>query len=1012
MKRWKKGLLAVVICLGLAGATMYVFRETIFLTVLEIVVRPGHPFDPALAPPAPDYSDPASWAALPDKDDASDWTPPGLEEVPNPLKDKVDVFYVHPTGFLGRDNWNGTPGQRSRPGISVDRMLAGQASALNACGHLYAPHYRQATLYSFFEGTKNPEAGNGYRALELAYSDVARAFDHFIEHFNKGRPFVLASHSQGTAHMLRLLAERVDQTELHSRMIAAYAIGYSMPDDMFDRVYRNLRRCTSPTDTGCVIHWDTFAEGSMPHMPHFHWYPEGWESAKGKKTYCINPLSWTSEEERVSKEAHLGAVIAEVDESSGEITAVGPFPQYTWAQCHEGVLWVGNQSGTPFSHRLTIKGNYHILDYPLFWFNIRHNAVQRSKAFFASNASAVASAVHETTDSSMPGLVWVFFNDTGMTRPHETGVDHQINVDTADSINDFSKVWLGRVAAPVAGDVTFVAEADNGLRLWVGDKLVIDGWTEDGVREGTINFPKPDESHPFRLEFFQYGGTAHMRLNWRWDGHPQELIPLGAFSYEPAHEAQAQEMLTMKKGAEHVPLTNANARVYMPGQPAHTAEPIRLKPGPHLFIDDHLIESSTQVRRQVNMPVRDDAIPNPIVTGKEDGCFQPYMTILRDPDTNLFRIWYGRRTEDSNPGRSRIGYTESEDGIHWRRPARVLPEPGPIQFGISVIDEGPHFPDPSRRYKFGWYMDGGLKVAVSPDGLAWTPVTSGVVLPHNHDINSIAYDPVRARYVATISVYRGGETWTGNRRITMHSHSDDLVDWSIPHYVVLPDPEVDDGETQFYAMEGYLARGDLIIGMVKVLRDDLKVDDPPDPPEAYGVGYTTLAWTRDGETWTRDPAHFFDPHPQKGTWDHAHAWIDEQVPVGDDVYLYYGGYARGHKVNRFEERQIGLVRMKRDRYVAREAGSEPGLMQTPLLFLDGVEMTLNVDARNGSVAVQAVGEDGLPAPGFAFDDCEPVCEDTLVAPVVWKRSLADLVREPVRLEFRLENARLYAFDLK
>ena len=35
--------------------------------------------------------------------------------------------------------------------------------------------------------------------------------------------------------------------------------------------------------------------------------------------------------------------------------------------------------------------------------------------------------------------------------------------------------------------------------------------------------------------------------------------------------------------------------------------------------------------------------------------------------------------------------------------------------------------------------------------------------------------------------------------------------------------------------------------MVKVLRDDLKADSPPDPPDAYGIGYTTLAWSQDGD---------------------------------------------------------------------------------------------------------------------------------------------------------------------
>jgi len=452
------------------------------------------------------------------------------------------------------------------------------------------------------------------------------------------------------------------------------------------------------------------------------------------------------------------------------------------------------------------------------------------------------------------------------------------------------------------------------------------------------------------------------------------------------------------------------AEISLPGQKPARAEPIPLRPGPHLLIDDFLIESSTHLTRRVNRPGRDPTIPNPLVTGKEDGCFQPYLTVLRDPETGRFRIWYGHRTEDFNPGASHLGYLESEDGIHWLRPPRVLADPAPIQFGVSILDEGPDYPDPARRYKYGWWKDGGLRVASSPDGLTWTPMAPGVVLFHNHDINSLFYDPLRHRYVATISVYETGETWSGLRRVTLQSFSQDLLTWGPPHYVLTPDDRLDQGETQFYAMDGYLVRGDLILGMVKVLRDDLKADDPPDPPDQYGIGYTTLAWTRDGETWVRDREAFFDRNPEQGTWDHAHAWIDEQVPVGEEVYLYYGGYARGHKVNRFEERQIGLVKMLRDRYVSREAGETPGTLLTPLVKLEATGLTLNANVE-GEVRVRLVDAEGHPCPGFDWQEGRPIRGDSLAHPVRWERSLSELAGKPVRLEFSLWKAELYGFEL-
>ncbi|GEM_PF-948799 len=403
-------------------------------------------------------------------------------------------------------------------------------------------------------------------------------------------------------------------------------------------------------------------------------------------------------------------------------------------------------------------------------------------------------------------------------------------------------------------------------------------------------------------------------------------------------------------GAETTPLANSKAEVYLPGAGRAPVEPVRLPRGPHLFMDDFLIADMDNVTREVNRPCRDAATPNPIVTGKEDGCFQPYMTVHRDEQTGRFRLWYGHRREDMDTGNQRVGYMESADGIHWERPARVLDDPAPMQFGVSIVDEGPAFANPAQRYKLAYWKDGGLRIACSPDGLAWTPLVPEVVLRHNHDITGIFHDPLRNRHIATVSVYRPGDRWIGDRRVTMHAFSDDFIHWSPPHYVVTPDDALDGGQTQFYAMDGYLVRGGLIVGMVKVLRDDLKADNPPDPPEAYGVGYTTLAWSRDGETWTRDREHFFDPDPRPGAWDHAHAWIDEQLIVGDDLYLYYGGYARGHKVNRFEERQIGLVKTKRDRYVARAASGVPGRIRTPRLLFDARALTINAEAPRAKFA--------------------------------------------------------------
>lgn len=439
--------------------------------------------------------------------------------------------------------------------------------------------------------------------------------------------------------------------------------------------------------------------------------------------------------------------------------------------------------------------------------------------------------------------------------------------------------------------------------------------------------------------------------------------------------------------------------------------------GPHLFIDDYLIASQSGLQRRLEHPAR---LPEPVVTGPEDKNFQPYVAVIRDPQTKRFRMWYGVPAIPEQASPSHLAYIESADGIHFDRPHRVLNDPSGIvvRFGASVIDEGPHFPDHSKRYKFGWNFEdaialNGLMIATSPDGFDWTAITSKPpVLVHTHDINNIYRDPIRKHYIATVNMLVPEPGWTekqgakGKRRRTFQSTSDDLIHFTVPHEVVPPDA-LDEGEFQYYGMSGYLARGQLLIGLVKVLRDDL----PAEPGgEVRGIGYTALAWSRDGLNWERDREPFLDRNPTAGTWDRAMTWIDCQVPVGSETFLYYGGYKRGHKIERFTERQIGLARMPRDRYVARVAGKEAGMLTTPLAVLEGKSITVNADIK-GELRVRALDARGEPVQGFDFDDCEPITSDVLQAPIRWKRSIDELNQQPVSLQFQLRDGSIYGFEM-
>jgi hypothetical protein len=241
------------------------------------------------------------------------------------------------------------------------------------------------------------------------------------------------------------------------------------------------------------------------------------------------------------------------------------------------------------------------------------------------------------------------------------------------------------------------------------------------------------------------------------------------------------------------------------------------------------------------------------------------------------------------------------------------------------------------------------------------------------------------------------------------SFSDDFVNWSEPFRICVAD-DMDEGLMEFYNMGGIHTRGRLLIGFVRVLRDDLPCD-PNGPVE--GIGYSVLATSRDGVNWHRFREPFLDRNPQSGTWDHAMAWIGAYLPVGDEVYLYYGGYARGHKVESATERQLGMARMRKDGYMSLRADEEGGVMQTHPVVFDGERLEVNVDSAKGLVRVEIQDASGEPIKGFALDDCDPIQVDDVAAKVSWRGGDSDvsaLAGKTVRLRFELKSGNLYAFQ--
>lgn len=372
----------LVVAIGLAFSGI---GGSLFFMAFLAYSSPSGSFDPAQAVSAPDYARQENWAALPSMNDPADLVPEGIS-VSGQGEHPVDTFFIHPTGFLTSGSWTSPMDVNSGTEENTKWMMANMASAYNGCCNVYAPRYREANIHAYFRSEEVRSA-----ILGFAYADVERAFDYYLEHHNGGRPFVLASHSQGSHHAMRLLRERIDNSDLHERLVAAYMIGavlIPVSPAWFEGMH-HIKACQTEDDLHCVIHWDTMPEGSEP-------------MARPAASLCTNPLSWRVDGEVAGPELNAGAVIPEgtftmafgavEDPPVGQVFASlpAPLPQHTGAQCRQGSLFAARQTLEGFTRvgAGSPDGTYHVLDYALFYMNIHNNARLRAQAWIAQRTAA------------------------------------------------------------------------------------------------------------------------------------------------------------------------------------------------------------------------------------------------------------------------------------------------------------------------------------------------------------------------------------------------------------------------------------------------------------------------------------------------------------------------------------------------------------------------------------------------------------------------------------------------
>jgi len=337
-KRW---------CVILAGAVVAALGLILAATwddIMQAGVDPKEPFQTYVRhmPKAPDYSQASAWALHPTGQTSRQLTGP------------VDVFFVHPTTFNGGRDWNGPIDDRASARELERVMLPNYAGPFARVGRVFAPRYRQASLYAY-----RMKLGDDSRdARRKAYDDVLSAFRYYMAHDNFGRPFIVVGVEQGAELADRLVRQEVDRSPgVGAKLAAAYLIDAVVPAAGYGPGAA-IPACRERAQARCVVAWASVDEND-PAMARsllnraMVWTPD-WmldNLPTGEAALCVNPLLGGTSTDVAPARLNLGAANA----SELEWGARAAFlPRQVSAQCVGGLLRVSR----PRSGSLQPAGNW------------------------------------------------------------------------------------------------------------------------------------------------------------------------------------------------------------------------------------------------------------------------------------------------------------------------------------------------------------------------------------------------------------------------------------------------------------------------------------------------------------------------------------------------------------------------------------------------------------------------------------------------------------------------------
>ena len=438
-----------------------------------------------------------------------------------------------------------------------------------------------------------------------------------------------------------------------------------------------------------------------------------------------------------------------------------------------------------------------------------------------------------------------------------------------------------------------------------------------------------------------------------------------------------------------------------------------------LFIDDFIIENTSNVIRTLNQAIKSDPVIFPEHSWEGIGSNFPstylYGTVLREGDT--FRMWYQTLADN---GKYLTCYAESVNGVDWVKPLGlgIYKYNGSFQNNIvgemaavSVVMGGPGDDTQKKYYSYSYRDLKGFFTAVSEDGIRWNDIAvhKNFASTGGGDVCSMVWDSLKRQFVVFYKHHR--DDGMQFHRDFYFATTYDLINFSAGTIMTgLADSNDSLGHLRAdcYGI-GVYPYEDVYIGFDWVFHIDRWPNGQGGPIDVQLVFSRNLS-----KPWQCPFRKPIIPLGAPGTFDGGMiTTATYPIRVGDEVWLYYGGWNGEHDApNR--SGKIGIAKWRLDGFVSLNSGDSEAVVTTRRIMFSGSGLFLNADASamNSYLLAELVDTTGMALKGFSKNDCVPIKSDGVRLPVVWHNSskVSDLSNMPCKIKFYMKNARIYSFQ--